>query len=214
MHSISNPIYISGNPVKDDGDTWVRDPYLCIDDKTVIESSVPLNSRVVNAGQQLLKKHLHLSGFQSPQYGRGYRFKTVSRHFVQILNVMHGSHWIMVSNINCDSNHINVYDSAYAFINMDTKLQICSSVRPSCFNPANAKIQCQPNTFDCGVFSIATATELAFGRDPCLCYWDTTQMRSLLMKCLKQSRMENYSQKKCSHILPGNQYKKNVKTYC
>ena len=37
-----------------------------------------------------------------------------------------------MSNINCDSDTVNVYDSAYAFINMDTKLQICSIVRPSC----------------------------------------------------------------------------------
>ena len=150
----------------------MRDPYLRVDDKAVIESSVPLNCRVIDASQQMLKKHVHLSGFQSPQYGKDYRFKTVSGHFVQILNVMHGSHWITVSNINCDSDTVNVYDSAYALIDMDTKLQICSFIRPSCdvLTLRMPNIQHQPNSFDCGVFSIATATELALGRDPHLCY--------------------------------------------
>ena len=218
LSSASNPIVISGSPVKDDGDTWVRDPYLRVDDKAVIESSVPLNCRVIDASHQVLKKHVHLSGFQSSQYGKDYRFKTVSGHFVQILNVMHGSHWITVSNINCDSDTVNVYDSAYAFIDMDMKLQICSFIRPSCdvLTLRMPNIQHQPNSFDSGVFSIATATELALGRDPHLCYWDTTQMRSHLIKCLEQGKMESFPQKKCRRIPPGNRYKKTmpIKSYC
>ena len=80
------PIVISSSPVKDDGSTWVRDPYLHVNDKAVIESNAWLNCRLIDASQQLLKNtfHLPLSGLQSPQNGKGYQFKTVSGHFVQI----------------------------------------------------------------------------------------------------------------------------------
>ena len=100
----------------------------------------------------------------------------------------------------------------YAFIDMDTKLQICSFIRPSCdvLTLRMPNIQRQPNSCDCGVFSIAVATELALGRDPHLCYWDTTQMRSHLIKCLEQGKMESFPQKKCRHIPPGNRYKKTM----
>ena len=50
-------------------------------------------------------------------------------NFLQILNV-YKSHWISVSNIDCGGNTINVYDSAYATLDLDTKMQICSIWRP------------------------------------------------------------------------------------
>lgn len=47
-------------------------------------------------------------------------------------------------------------------------------MRPACdiLTLRMPNIQRRPNSFDCGVFAIATATELALGRDPRLCYWD------------------------------------------
>ena len=89
--------------------------------------------------------------------------------FIQILNVQK-SHWITVSNIGCEVGTVRVYDRAYAFINLDTKLQICSFVRPACrtLTLLMPNVQRQPNGYDCGLFAIATATELALGRDPIL----------------------------------------------
>lgn len=119
--------------MKDDGTTWVSDPYLHINDKKVIECREWLNCRVIDCSQQLLIKHASgLSGLQTPQLGKGYRFKTVSGRFIQILNVMHGSHWITVSNVHCVPEAVNVYDSAYTFIDMDAKMQICSFLKPAC----------------------------------------------------------------------------------
>ena len=216
------PIIISSSPVKEDGSTWIRDPYLHVSDKVWIESHGWLNCRVIDASQQLLKKHPSLSeplsGLQTPQNGKRYKFKKVSGHFIQILNVMCGSHWITVSNVNCEPNTVNVYDSAYAYIDSDTKLQICSLLRPICdvLKLRMPNIQRQPNSFDCGVFAIATATELALGKDPLLCYWDTTQMRCHLIRCIEQGTMESFPQKKHRRIPLGNQYKKTMSTkiYC
>ena len=53
--------------------------------------------------------------------------------------------------------------------------------------------QCQLNSFNCGVLTIATATKLALGKDPLLCYWDTAQMRCHLIQRLEQGKMESFS---------------------
>ena len=53
----------------------------------------------------------------------------VQWEFLQILNV-YKSHWISVSNIGCEANAINVYDSAYTTLDLDAKMQICSFWRP------------------------------------------------------------------------------------
>jgi len=57
---------------------------------------------------------------QPPNLWQKQQFKEVQGEFVQILNVQK-SHWISVSNIGCGANAINVYDSAYATLDLDTK---------------------------------------------------------------------------------------------
>jgi len=110
---------------------------------------------------------------------------------------MCGSHWITVSNVNCDPSTVDVYDSAYAYIDSDTKLQICSFLRPvgDVLKLRMPNTQCQPNSFNCGVLAIATATKLTLGIDPLLCYWDTAQMRCHLIQRLEQDKMESFPQK-------------------
>ena len=84
---------------------------------------------------------------------------------------MCGSHWIVVSNVNCEPSTVDVYDSAYAYIDNDTK-QICSFFRPvgDVLKLRMPNTQCQLNSFSCGVLAIATATKLTLGKDPLLCY--------------------------------------------
>jgi len=145
----------------------------------VLESKQYLTCLVIDASQQLLKQEtlLLLSELQAPQNGKQYRFKLVPGCVIQILNIQK-SHWITVSSIGCELGTVHVYDRAHAFINLDTELQICSFVRPSCCTLTILKvnIQRQPNGYDCGLFDIAKATELALGRDMILCYWDSTML--------------------------------------
>ena len=112
---------------------------------------------------------------------------------------MCGSHWIVVSNVNCEPSTVDVYDSAYAYIDNDTK-QICSFFRPvgDVLKLRMPNTQCQLNSFSCGVLAIATATKLTLGKDPLLCYWDTPQMRCDLIQRLEQGKMESFSQKTVS----------------
>ena len=39
------------------------------------------------------------------------------------------NHWITVSNINCPTNCVNIYDSLYNYITLQTNKQICSFIR-------------------------------------------------------------------------------------
>ena len=91
----------------------------------VLESKQYLTCLVIDASQQLLKQEtsLLLSELRAPQNGKQYRFKLVPGCFIQILNIQK-SHWITVSSIGCELGTVHVYDSAYAFIDLDTKLQM------------------------------------------------------------------------------------------
>ena len=42
----------------------------------------------------------------------------------------------------------------------------------------------QPNTNDCGVYAIAFAVSLAFGKEPAYLHFENSKMRSLLLNCL------------------------------
>ena len=159
-----------------------------------------------------------MNGFQSPLNGIDYKFRAVTGQFVQILNVNKGSHWLTVSNVLCEPNCVNVYDSAYSTIHEDTQSQICSFVRPNSdtltINMPN--FQRQPNGRDCGIFAIAVATELANGRDPSFCYWDVARMRPHLIESLEGGRIEPFPQKTHRRVPLGNKLKKtiSVKIYC
>ena len=56
-------------------------------------------------------------------------FVGVKGNFVQIIHVR-GNHWITVSNINCSSKTIYIYDSMYADVDRNTQRKICSIWRP------------------------------------------------------------------------------------
>jgi len=159
--SSKNPITItSSSPVKDT--SWIKNLSLSFDDKARIETPGGwLNDAVVNAAQQMLQQQSGLCGFQNTQYGKDYRFKHLTGKFVQVLNV-HRSHWITVSNIGCEADTVNVYDGAYAWLDLDTKKQLCAVIRLSKYLIANMiNIQHQSNGSDCGLFALACATELA-----------------------------------------------------
>ncbi len=55
----------------------------------------------------------------------------------------------------------------------------------------------QTNSYDYGIFSIANATELLYGRNPLKCVWDIPKMRSYLIRSFEQGRMD---------CLPNNGY--------
>ena len=195
-------------------------PFLTLYDKSKIENPYEwLSDAIINAAQQLLKQQSNckIGGFQNTNYGKGYRFQHEEGDFVQVLHVSK-SHWITVSNIGCSVDTINVFDSAYAFIDMDGRKQISSIIKPKgdtlTLNFVN--IQHQGNGSDCGLFALACATDIVHGRDPFLSYWDTKEMRSHLMKCMEAKQMTCFPLGKAHRIPLKNRFKKtiNITIHC
>ena len=123
----------------------------------------------------------------------------LSKIYIQILHVG-GNHWITITNFDASISKLFddralLYDSALPRnIAFEMKQQICSFTRPSSkvfrFDVMNT--MAQPNLFDCGLFAIANATEIAFGYNPSKCVWDLQNARSHLIKCLETGKMERF----------------------
>ena len=141
-------------------------------------------------------------GFQStlgPCQQKGL-FKPIPRgQFVQILFVAK-NHWITVSNIvsgtlNFLTESVQIYDSGRpSKVSMEVKKQICSFLQPKAdrlsFDIIN--VEGQLNSYDCGVYAIAYATHIIHGLDPVKYKWNTKSMRSHLLKCLMNKKLEPF----------------------
>ena len=105
--------------------------------------------------------------------------------FIQILHI-NRNHWVTVSNI---------YDSSGTpSISPLTVRMICSFFKPLAsihsvrFQIMNVKIQTNSN--DCGLYVIASATQLALGgADPVKYNWDVLCLRQHLLKCLDEQHL-------------------------
>ena len=171
--------------------SWIPDLCLCKDDEEILKSErLLLNDAIVNASQRILSKS-GIAGFQNTQLGKGFKFKAIENaKFVQILHV-NMNHWITVSNINCPTNCVNIYDSLYNYITLQTKKQICSFIRSdqNILQFRMADVESQKDGISCGLYAIAFATELCDGGDPVSTFWDVSQFRSHLLQCLTTRKM-------------------------
>ena len=81
--------------------------------------------------------------------------------FIQILHV-DGNHWIAVEHVSSDC--VNIYDSVYSCVSTDTKIQIASLLHTGNqkITLKIHKVQFQDKASDCGVYSIAFATDFAY----------------------------------------------------
>ena len=179
-----------------------------MEDRERLISGKWLNCRLIEAAQALLAGMFpDLKGLQSPLYGEKLRFKKAN-NFIQILNVER-CHWITISNVGCEEGVVNVYDSAYNTLSLATKKQICSLWQPvsSQVKFCLANIQRQPNSTDCGLFAIASATEVAYAKDPTLCYWDIPKMREHLAVCLESGTMTSFPLRRARRQCVGHEFK-------
>ena len=103
--------------------------------------------------------------------------------FVQILHVGK-SHWLTVSNKQCPSGTVCVYDRIKGAIPADTKIQVAAIMR--CQEAELVleamDVDLQVNGDDCGLHAIATAHELCAGNDPTGITWQHDQLRVLHRK--------------------------------
>ena len=101
--------------------------------------------------------------------------------FVQIINLV-GNHWIAVSDLLSPPDTVYVYDSS-PNINSVLEAHIASfvSTNKRTISVHWPQLQRQHGSNECGLFSLACATTLCLGNDPCLFRYDQVRMRAHLM---------------------------------
>ena len=152
-----------------------------------------LTGDIIQSAQVLIKQvNPALEGLQRPILGRVGNFDVVSGEFVQILHT--GSdHWVCVSSIGCQPGLVNLYDSLYHdVISQEIEEQTNDLLGGGLISLDFVPVQQQSNGSDCGVFSIAFATCLAFATNPSFVTFDVVKMRSHLLACLKNGRMSMF----------------------
>ena len=110
---------------------------------------------------------------------------------------------------------VHIYDSGMGLsLALSTQLDICQFWKPSPdriqFDIMN--VLPQPNSYDCGMYAIAFATELLFGNDPVLCDFVTeaSAMRFHLISCFEKGKIERFPCKGTRSIRIGRRVRKSL----
>ena len=165
--------------------------------ETLLESSIisgdKLSDLHVNYAQQLLQCQFpHLKGLQSTLF----QLKTIKLlpdDKADRLQIVHSrnDHWIVASNMECESSVVNIYDSVYSKPDKNTEEVILNL-----FNIDSDRIklnviseQKQEGSRDCGVFAIAFATAIAYRKDPSHLIFNQVEMRKHLLACFRGREM-------------------------
>ena len=208
---------------------WIPKLDLYLSDLHILQSGKWLNDGIIGAAQALLQTQTHrkVCGWQSTQCSkRKQLFKEIpsGAPFIQVLHVS-GSHWIVASNIAYDGGRqvdtVCIYDSLpRKSVHHSIAKQICSFFKLpiGCnsikFDVLNVELQTNHN--DCGVFTVACATEIAHGHDPVLCSWNVELMRPHLIKCLEKGTLDRFPTTKRRRVGLGKRIHRTIEinVYC
>jgi len=148
----------------------------------------------INAAQTLLKEQFQkLNGFQSTLY-QSKNIKWADEQIankVQIIHCRLRNHWIVATTVDCLKGIVKVYDSSFGSLDQDSKsiIQNLFAVDDAQLQIKLLKSQRQVGSTDCGLFSIANATAIAFGVNPGKLRLQQDSMRAHLVNCLKRKEI-------------------------
>ena len=171
--SPTEPIDVDSYKVKEDNRSnpppWIAELHLTSLDKEILLSTAAwLNDDIINASQTLLKKaNPVMTGLQDVSLDLTLNFTVESHEFIQILHNGRG-HWLVVSTVGVEHPEVQVFDSLYSSSSTSVKTQVAALLatdRPS-ISMSFMDVQMQSGSSDCGIFAIAFATALVFGRRP------------------------------------------------
>ena len=109
---------------------------------------------------------------------------------MQIVYCQQRKHWVVVSNIACRKNEIQIFDSVFTSTDAETH-KIIVNLFQTTKNPklTCAKIQRQIGANDCGLFAIAVATSIAFCLNPVGVHFRQREKRHHLLDCFEKGQM-------------------------
>ena len=154
-----------------------------------------MNDTIIDSAMNLLQFQFpDLEGFQSCTLAVQLDFQRHEKLFIQIINRSpntKGTHWLTVSNINCMEDEVGVYDTAFDDLPHIEQLVVASLVKTEqkVLKVKFSNVYMQTNGNDCGLYAIANATALAFGRDPSKEQYIPSKLREHLLKCLEEKEM-------------------------
>ena len=162
----------------------------------IIESPTGwLDCSIIQEAHILLKQlNPMIEGFQKTALGPARNFDVVTSEFVQILHTGN-QHWVCTSSVGCLPGIVNLYDSLFHDIIANEVEELLKDLMANNFVAINiVPVQQQGNGSDCGVFSIAFATCIVYGRNPGMVTFDVPQMRPHLSRCLKTGVLSPFPQ--------------------
>ena len=199
--STASPIIIDDN--SPDPRSWVAIENCCSDDpddkfvlyleskSSILKKNYWLTDSEIHAGQLLLKKDFpYVDGLHDPAI-KGSLVVPATSEFIQILNT--GSHWVCLSTISTTPGigTVKIFDSMYQKPNSIAVEHACRMLMypGSKVTFINEKVQRQVGASDCGLFSLAFATDLCHGLDPVHLKYDQGAMRQRYVNCLENGAM-------------------------
>ena len=91
----------------------------------------------------------------------------------------------MAATIEATSYEVKVYDSVFDSVD-DHIATVLTNLFGSLANFKSVKIPKQAGTSDCGLFAIANAAALCFGKNPAILHFNQALMRLHLVQCMEQ----------------------------
>ena len=149
----------------------------------------------INFAQHLLKvQYPELNGLKSTllQDKKATPTENSVSNNIQIIYCQGRHHWITVTTVNCKAREVKVFDSLFCYCDSET-IGVINNIftTDSMHTPTltMGHYQKQKGGKDCGLFSIAFATAMAFGLYPSKLKFDQSMMRQHLVDCFNKERM-------------------------
>jgi len=155
---------------------------LSLEDRNTVSNGRQLNDKHINFVQIILKeKFPNITGLQLTLLQTKFKLD-IHMPLVQILHV-HGDHWIAISNLQCETGKILIYDSVFNTVDSQVR-QLVENIFDLKINLSiHDNMPKQAGITDCAVFAIATATSLLYGIKPNK--YTQSLLRSHLIKCFE-----------------------------
>lgn len=214
----SNPIDVEAHNSANDINVspWIPELHLNNEDRIVLSEGKWLNDKIIDAAQSLLKKaNPAVGGLQRVCLGQTMAYDIEAGEFVQILHDRRG-HWLTISTIGSSGTEVHVFDSLYPSTGSSVKMQISCLLHTEQphIKLLIKDVQMQSGTADCGMFAIAFATALIYGKQPGEFCFDQSRMRTHLMECLEARKISMFPVKRMRRTASKIKTSEQFKVYC
>ena len=138
---------------------------------------------------------------------------------MQIVN-QESKHWMCVSNINCPTGVVDVYDSMLSFSvgshDIYRQLAAILKCKGKYIHIRHVNVQRQSGSADCGIFAIAFSLALCMGVDPNTITIDQGSSRAHLLTCFQCRKLKEFPIMKKPRRLSSKRVsvEKKVKLFC